>query len=175
MYRCFPRLQVAPFQGVVQRPRRWGDSLPRSRLASWEMGASLIGQEASCASKRKALLSFPFLLHSQRALKYFRHSPLELNCHGHICIQRLHSPQKRPMHPNALQLLPKQIPRHNVICFLEIDKTRIQRLPICLGLLDEGVVTLIECGRRRADQWCGDPCGSPPGRVRAAGAARSTS
>ena len=42
------------------------------------------------------------------------------------------------MHPNALQLLPKQIPRYSVICFLEIDKARVQRLPICLGLLDEG-------------------------------------
>ena len=67
MYRCFPRLQVAPFQGVVQRPRRWGDSLPRSRLASSEMGASPIGQEASSASKRKALLSFPFLFSSSTA------------------------------------------------------------------------------------------------------------
>src|SRR6476619_28269 len=42
------------------------------------------------------------------------------------------------MHPNALQLLPEQITRHSVICFLEVDKTGVQRLPICLGLLDEG-------------------------------------
>ena len=41
------------------------------------------------------------------------------------------------MHPNALQLLPKQIPTHSTTCFLELDKIGMQRLPICHGRLDE--------------------------------------
>ena len=78
------------------------------------------------------------LLHPQSALKSLRHPPLKLYSHGYISIQCLDTPQKLPMHPNALQLRPQQVARYSVICFLEIHKTRVQWLLMCFGLFDEG-------------------------------------
>jgi hypothetical protein len=43
-----------------------------------------------------------------------------------------------PMHPNALQLRPRQVARYGVLCYLEIHKTRVQWLLICFAFSMKG-------------------------------------
>ena len=52
-------------------------------------------------------------------------------------IQRLHSCKHGPMHPKALQHLPKQWPLHPIIGPFEIQETRVQLLAICFSLANK--------------------------------------